>query len=254
MIIDKIGLHLDTNQSLDFYLYHTSQAAAISTFTVNYTKGGSFQWSDVTDAELSYFSSAYNSGGSFFLMYDEDDLTGQAINFSFDLSKRPCSTCNGFNIGSWNQRYKFFTVSAVKVSASNRDGVNMWNISDTEYLTSTNWGLNLSVTMKCDIGDLICEESYLFKDILAQKVIVNLLEGMIQSVQDNDKQTKLNKLAFDALNGEVVAVSAFATKNTGGAYAKYNQYLEGLNFDLSDLNDVCTPCTSKGGVKYRTIG
>lgn len=254
MILDKIGVHLDTNQTLTFYLYHTSQAAAITTFDVTYTKGGSFQWSDLTDVELSYFTSSYNSGGSFFLMYDEDDLTGQAINYAFDFTKQPCPTCNGYNIGSWNQRYRFFSMAAVKVSSSNRDGVNMWDISNTEYLYNTNWGLNLSLTMKCDIGDLICEESYLFKDILAQKVIVNLLQGMIQSTKDNDKQTKLNDLAFKALHGETVAVTQFKSENYGGEFRKYEQYLEALNFDLSDLNDVCTPCTNKAGIKYRTVG
>lgn len=254
MVIDKIGVQFDTNQTITFYLYHSSQAEAITTFDIVYTKGGSFQWADLTDVELSYFTSSYNSGGSFFLMYDEDEIDGQAVNYSFNFSKQPCVSCNGYNLGSWNQRYKFFSLAAVKVNASNRDGVNMWDIQDTEYLYNTNFGLNLSVTLKCDIGDLICEESYLFKDILAQKVIVNLLQGMIQSTEANDKQTMLNKLAFDALNGETIAVTQFKSENYGGEFRKYEQYLEALNFDLSDLNDVCTPCTNKGGVKYRPIG
>ena len=40
----------------------------------------------------------------------------------------------------------------------------------------------------------------------------------------------------------------------GGERDKYKQYLEALNFDLSNLNDVCTPCTSKSGIKYKSLG
>lgn len=256
MIIDKIGAQFDTAQTIRFYLYHSSQNRPIAEFDVDYTKAPSFQWTD-WGTELSYFTTNYNAGGAFYLVYDEDQISGQAINYQYDFSSRPCSTCNGYNVGAYNQYYQFFKLSTIKVSAANRqggDGLDLWDISQTAYVNPTNFGLNMSVTVKCDIGDLICEEDFLFKDIIAQKVIVNLLEHMTNSTRDNDKQTKLYNQALQALNGEPVrAEGSSRVEMIGGEIKKYKEYLNGLNFDLSDLNDVCTPCTKKRGVRYRTI-
>ena len=258
MIIDKIGTQFDTSQTITFYLYHSSQNTFIQTFNVVYTKTSSFEWNDLTNVSLDYFNSDYNSGGAFYLMYDEDAISGQAINYQQDFTNKPCQTCNGHNINAWNQYYKFFSLATVKVSSTARVGIgglDLWDISQTVQVSPTNFGLNLSVTMKCDIGDLICTEAYLFKDVLAQKVIVNLLETMTNTTRDNDKQTKLAGQALQALNGEPVRVEGSQkVEMIGGEIPKYNDYKMALNFDLSDLNDVCTPCTSIKGIKYRAIG
>ena len=256
MIIDRIGTQFDTAQGIiNFYLYHSSQLRPIQTITLNLNKASSFEWSSVSNVFLDYLNNNYDSAGVFYLVYDENDITGQAIDKRFDFS-RPCPTCSRYNLKAFNTYYKFASIRSIRIDSSNRlgvDNLDLWDINNTTYVNPTNFGLNLAVTVKCDLSDFICDQRIVFAEAMDLSLTKNLLNHMVNNTRDNDKQTKLFKQATVALRGDPVE-GGNRVIFTGGIKEQYDRVIENLDFDTSDLNTSCLPCNTKTGIKIRSIG
>lgn len=92
--IEKIGLQMTGGTGIvKMYLFHSSQIDPIKTFDLDFqVKNGGFQWFTLEDCFLPYISKDNNSGGSWFLCYNQDELPQgmEAINVSKDWSREPC--------------------------------------------------------------------------------------------------------------------------------------------------------------------
>ncbi len=253
MSIKKIGIQTDTLQNpLTIYIYHSSQTEAIYTFDIDVTKAISFGWYELTDSNgnnpvLNFVNSSLNAGGSFYIGYYEDEVTGQFVKNPVDLSVAPCGGCSPVNqtlYKNWNQYISIHPFS-VADDYLDLDGRTLWDISKNSYTYDTNWGLNLSLNLKCDLTDFIVRNKTLFTDALGLQVAHDLIYAMAYSTENNAIAEKNRKLALYELDDR--------ENNTQGLMTQLKLMYEALNIDLSSLNSRCLPPPTKNGVTMSAI-
>ena len=160
---------------LNCILFHSSQVDPIQTFELEFTKtNGGFQWFDVKDAYMPYISNGNNAGGSWYLCYNQDELPDgmEAINVSKDWSREPCGTCNIGNIEAWRELTKYLQISPFmrKSPSTFAEYPEMWDITENSYTNTQNYGLNVEITVGCDLTDFIIEQRQLLQQLYNVKL------------------------------------------------------------------------------------
>jgi hypothetical protein len=204
--INQLGVQFtQINTDLDIYVYHSSQNSAIKTFQISTTEINTFNWNAVTDCILDYvkYSSGYDTG-MFFIGYYEDDVTGQAINKQIDFTKEPqgCKNClQGLhNLYAYNLYNKFVTIKPFSVAPSD-EALKMFDLDDVTYYEDSTFGLNLHITVECDITDLLTDNKNRFMDVMRKQMGVDLLKDIAYTTRDNIFEDRLVKSALTELKG-----------------------------------------------------
>ena len=114
-VIHHIGLQMaGATGTVRLYLFHSSKKEPIDYFDAEIENGdGSFKWFQV-DWYLPYTLEDINAGGSWYIVYNQDDLPlgMQAINMTKDWSKEPCGSCTGYvDLKAWRELTKYLQVS-----------------------------------------------------------------------------------------------------------------------------------------------
>lgn len=248
-IIERVGLQLTMSQDdLTLYLYHTSQLEPIATLSIDQTKSNSMEWHDAK-LRLNYLSEDLDAGGKFYLMYDQDDLDGQAIKKNFNFDRLPCYTCNANDVAGYHAISQWFRVRAVEVSAANRNAANdlwLWDVTKTKASPDNNHGLNFEFTVRCDLTRFIVQQKDVFAHAVREVTTLKLLEAMANSTRQNNAQTKLDVLARLELQSGVAGGMNFR-KNVENA-------IKACGFEMSDLDPVCMPCSKVAGIRHATAG
>lgn len=252
--IERIGLQMvGATGSVRLYLFHSSQVAPMRVIDVDFTneKGG-FQWFEMKDLYLPYISDGNDSGGAWFLCYNQNDLPFgmQALNVSKDWSAEPCQTCLGGSIESWRQLTKYLQVSpfGIKAPATFKDFPEMFDIAEVGYTNTMNYGLNVEISVGCDLTDFIISQRNIFATVLQRQVAAMVLRtiAMNPDVRVNRNQVNVTR---DELLYELDG--APQGRATGLAY-ELKQAYKALSLDTRNLDRVCLQCNNHG-VKYRTV-
>ena len=246
MVVQKIGTQFTELQTgLTLYLYHSSQNTPVQTISVDITKKVGLEWADKETIM------GYNQfgGGSWYLVYKEDDLTGQAVNARHYFGRGPCRSCNHSHYEAWKNWTQYTAIRSISLEAGEFDAVGntMFDIADISYHPHYTWGLNLQWTVECDLATVICENKQLFNEPVSQQIIVNLLKEMANNTRSNVISEKTRELARIAI----------ANSDLGGEneLTKLQEALEGTHFEFSDLQSAtCMPCLPRKGVKFKSVG
>lgn len=254
--IERVGLQMiGGTGNVRLYLFHSSQIDPVKVFDLNFTAtNGGFQWFELKDCFLPYISDGNNAGGSWFLCYNQDDLpTGvEAINMSKDWSKEPCSSCSGYvNLQAWRELTKYLQISpfAYNVSGDFKENPQMWDIEDTIYTNTINYGLNVEVTVGCDLTDFIISQRQLFQTVIQRQVAAIALRtlAMNPNVRVNRNQSNASRMdILYELDGNTAS-----TRPSGLGYALKEAY-KALRLDTQGLDRICLTCNNHG-VKYTTV-
>jgi hypothetical protein len=169
---------------------------------------------------------------------------------SYDFKTPPkCQTCNN-NYYYWSNWSKFFDLAPFIVDANDLIGikpsdanVKLWNIQKNGYTYAKNYGLNLDISVKCDVTDFFCREKYLFADVLNKQVTVDVLEELSKSTRNNVISKEVQQLALYELNN----------KDGSNARIRLEKSIKAIGFDLSDLNESCLPCNEKWGPTWGAV-
>lgn len=253
--IEKIGLQMvGATGEVTLYLFHSSQYAPIREITLNFTndKGG-FQWFEPTEPiYLPYIADGNDSGGAWFLCYSQDSLPFgmEALNVSKDWSVEPCQTCLGGSIESWKQITKYMQISpfATNLPDDFAENPEMFDLGEVSYTNTMNYGMNLEVSVGCDLTDFICQEREMFANVIQKQVAVSVLRtiAMNPDVRVNRNQVNVTR---DELLYEIDGTPQ--GKPSGLAY-ELKQAYKALSLDTRQLDRICLACNNHG-VKYRTI-
>lgn len=250
VIIDKLGLQFTSAQTgLDIYVFHTSQIDPIQTVSATTIKSNSLEWLTLsTPIDLSYLSDEYDSGGMFYIGYFQDDITGQAIKKDFDWFKGPCNTCRGGAnaMKVWNERLDFVRIVPIEVGSSDLNGTQMFDYTKRGYVPTNNFGLNMGVTVQCDISDYLCEQKLVLADLIGKQVAVDILNDMKHS-------TRLNRLANVSQNMIIRDLEGDRETHELGLAQRLDKSIKAVDFDFSKIDSPCLPCNKKFGVKKRGI-
>ena len=231
--VHAISLQFDTNQDIIINLFKTGTKIPFETKTVTYVGSGSVQWEDLTDWYL-------KGEGAYYIAYDQDFIAGNAI--------------NGVQDYTWNTRglTSYPTGKYIAATSFNADAVNteLWDLKKNQYTVSTNYGLNLKLSTRCDYTDLIIEQKRLFAGAIAFKLGINLLRELAFNPESRVNRNESNIEYTQVLHGIDGDTQG---RNDSTLQGKYKKTLSSISFDNSNIDKICLPCRKKG-IRHSSIG
>jgi hypothetical protein len=130
-----------------------------------------------------------------------------------------------------------FSVASVNLPAKGT----MWDVTLNQYDYDTNFGLNMQLTVKCDISDFICRQKALFTELIQVGVAVEIIDQIRYSKRLNYIESINQNYVIRELEGDQ------ATHNVG-LFKQKDRLVKAINFDLSDMDTPCMPCKNKKGI------
>lgn len=254
LTINKLGIQFTEPGSYTFYLMHSSKSEPVKTITVEKKQRNSLEWFSV-DLNLPYQSENNDAGGSWYLCYFQSDLpTGsQAIRKERDWSKGPCTACSRLDSIAWKMWSKFLEIHPFYVNEESIEKQEaepyLWDIEKNMYCYDTNFGLNLEVSVACDITDFIIEQRNLFVDVIAKQVAIDMLRDLAYNPNVRTNRHSINASRVDILY-ELDGDSA-SMKKSGLSY-QLDLAFKALTISLQGIDRICQPCKNNG-VKYKAI-
>lgn len=262
--IERIGLQMvHGTGEIKMYIFHSSQVSPIYEFWLNYTNtSGGFQWFvPKGDLYLPYLgenlwddaAKQTDSGGAWYLCYVQDELPEgmRALNVSKDWSSEPCQTCLGGSIESWRQLTKYLQVSPFSTKVPEDWDLNapkMFDNGQLNYTNTMNYGINLEISVGCDISDFIIMQRSIFATAIQKQVAYDVLRTLAMNpdvrVNRNQVNATRDELLYE-LDGNPVG-------RAGGLAYDLKQAYKALDIDTKGLDRICLKCQN-GGVRYRTV-
>jgi len=236
--IGQITLYLDIYYEANATF--TGYSGDPSTDTTNWTEVSK----PAENCILKYLSQ--NTSGSYIFGYYEDDLSSgnRALSKTWNCAVAPCIGCSGIDISWYNQWSRYTTFRNIQVPSIglNEDR----SLFDLRYMTwgsLTNWGLNFSLTVRCNLTDFVSKQKFLFSDALAMQICKEFLEAIAKGVRigPNPQQTKLS------------AIADLDRKAPAAWILEYDKAIEALNLDLSGFSNACMPCEDENSGKFFSI-
>lgn len=257
--IERIGLQMvGATGKVKLYLFHSSQVAPMRTIEVEFTNtNGGFQW--FTPSEpiyLPYIASGdgdgNDAGGAWFLCYNQNELPAgmQALNVSKDWSSEPCQTCLGGSIESWRQMTKYLQVSpfGIHAPADFAQYPEMFDIGRIGYTNTMNYGMNVEISVGCDLTDFIISQRQIFASVIQKQVAANVLRTIAMN-----PDVRVNRNQVNVTRDEILyELDGAPTGRVSGLVYELSQAYKALSLDTRGLDRVCLQCNNHG-VKYRTV-
>lgn len=257
--IERIGLQMvGATGIVKLYLFHSSQIAPMQVINLNFTntKGG-FQWFTPNEPIfLPYIpgtdGNGNDSGGAWFLCYNQNDLPEgmRALNVSKDWSVEPCQTCLGGSIESWRQMTKYLQVSPFGIHAplDFAEYPEMFDIGKVGYTNTMNYGMNVEISVGCDLTDFIISQRQIFATVIQKQVAANVLRTIAMN-----PDVRVNRNQVNVTRDEVLyELDGNPQGRASGLGYELKQAYKALSLDTRGLDRICLQCNNHG-VQYRTV-
>ena len=183
-------------------------------------------------------------------------------------SQEPCKSCSRREYLSWAAWSKYieihpFYVNEELIETTNfsndfnkdfnddfakRQGY-LWDIQNNQYTYDNNYGINLEVTVSCDITDFIIEQRMLFQDVIAKQVAIDMLREFAYNANVRTNRHSINASRPDILY-EIDGDSS-SMKQSGLSY-QLDMAFKAIKLSTEGVDRVCLPCKNNG-VKYRVV-
>lgn len=253
--INKICLQFTKAGEYTLYLMHSSMDEPIKTIKLTKVRDNSAEWLTVDDLYLPYQSEDNDAGGSWYLCYFQSELPegSQAIRKDKDWSKEPCGSCSRRELLAWMAWSKYLEIHPFFVNEelinTEDESLHLWDVENNQYTYDNNYGLNLEVTVSCDITDFIVEQRMMFQDVIAKQVAVDMLREFAYNSNVRTNRHSINASRLDILY-EVDGDSS-SMKKSGLSY-QLDMAFKAIKLSTSGIDRICLPCRNNG-IKYRTV-
>lgn len=253
--INKIGLQFTEPGEYTLYLMHSSMDAPVKIIKLNKIRKNSIEWFSLNDVYLPYQSEDNDAGGSWYLCYFQSELPegSQAIRKDKDWSKEPCNSCSRREYLAWMAWSKYLEIHPFKISEESlqyeEDKPLLWDIENNMYTYDNNYGLNLDVSVNCDITDFIIEQRMLFQDVIAKQVAVDMLREFAYNPNVRTNRHSINASRVDILY-EIDGDSS-SMKKSGLSY-QLDLSFKAIELSTEGIDRVCLPCKNNG-IRYLTV-
>ena len=247
--LNRIGLQFTKKGDYTLYLMHSDSAEPIQTITVTKQKDNSMEWfAPKDDIILPYM------GGSWYLCYIQSELPeeSQAIKKDYDWSKGPCSSCSRAETILWKAWSPYLEIHPFYVSSDDyvkEETLQLWDVEKNTYVYDNNFGLNLDVTVSCDLTDFIIEQRTLFLDALQLQMAADMLREFAYNPNVRTNRHSINASRVDILY-ELDGDSASFKKS--GINYRLDNALKAIRLVTRGIDRICQPC-SNNGIKYRAV-
>ncbi len=257
--IERIGLQMvGATGKVKLYLFHSSQVAPMKVIELDFTNtNGGFQW--FTPSETIYLpyipgtdGDGNDAGGAWFLCYNQNELPAgmQALNVSKDWSVEPCQTCLGGSIESWREMTKYLQVSPFGIHAplDFTEYPEMFDIGEIGYTNTMNYGMNVEISVGCDLTDFIISQRAIFASVIQKQVAANVLRTIAMN-----PDVRVNRNQVNVTRDQILyELDGAPQGRVSGLGYELKQAYKALEFDTRGLDRICLQCNNHG-VKYRTI-
>lgn len=264
--INKIGLQFTEPGDYEIYIMHSSNAAPIYKLHFTKIRKNAIEWFKVDNVFLPYEGLHNDAGGSWYICYFQSSIPegSQAIRKDRDWSKGPCNACSRHEYEAWQIWSKYLEVHPFYINEElvqaihfdedfnddyEKQPIHMWDIENNQYKYDTNFGINLELTIGCDITDFIIEQKMLFADVIAKQLAVDMLREFAFNANVRTNRHSINASRLDILY-EIDGDSS-SMKKSGLSYQLELAY-KAIELSTEGMDRVCLPCINHG-VKYRTI-
>ena len=271
--INKIGLQFTKPGKYTIIVCQSGSFQRYYAETFEKKKANTMEWfTPSVDLYLPYEGENIEPGGSWYIFYFQSSLPegSNAIRKERDWSKGPCKDCSRAEFESWKLWSKYLEIHPFYVNEEhvtnwavfnndfNNDyqhsimpyvGLELWDIEKNQYIYDTNFGLNLDITISCDITDFIVEQRELFQNYLMLQMASDMLREFAYNANVRTNRHSVSASRVDILtelDGDSVS-----TKKSGINY-QLELALKALNISTQGIDRVCMPCVNHG-IKYRTI-
>jgi len=247
--LNRIGVQFTKRGTYTLYLMHSDSPEPIQTISITKQKDGSLEWfTPKDDIILPYM------GGSWYLCYLQSELPSesQAIKKDYDWSKGPCSSCSRTEAILWKAWSPYLEIHPFYVSSEHykkEEELQLWDIQNNTYTYDNNFGLNLDVTVSCDLTDFIIEQRTLFLDALQLQMAADMLREFAYNPSVRTNRHSINASRVDILY-ELDGDSA-ALKKSGINY-RLDNAIKAIRLVTRGIDRICQPC-SNNGIKYRAV-
>ena len=248
--LERIALQMTgATGRVTLYIFHSSQVEPYKTITFDVTKGdGTMEWKELRDCYLPYMGDT----GAWYVVYNQADLPSgmEAVNVTKDWSREPCGTCNRGSLEAWRSLTKYLMVSPMRVAASETfaEYPEMWDIEQNVYTNTHNYGINMEVSVGCDLTDFIIRERQMFATVLQRQMAVDILRTMAMN-----PETRVNRSVFNASRDEILyEVDGNPQGRAGGLGKELEDAYKSLDLDTRGIDRICLTC-KPNGVKYTTV-
>lgn len=268
--INRIGLQFTGIGAYTVFVMHSSLTEPYYAETFMKTKANSIEWfTPSIELCLPYETDEIDAGGSWYICYMQTALPAgsEAIRKNRDWSKGPCSECSRHEHETWRIWSKYIEIHPFYVNeeavelipAFSQDFNNdfskqatkpyLWDIEKNVYTYDTNYGLNLDISVSCDITDFIIAQRGLFQDYLQKSLAVDFLREFAYNPNVRTNRHSINASKPDILY-EIDGDSS-SMKQAGMNY-QLGLSLKALEVSTEGMDRVCLPCVNHG-IKYRVV-
>ena len=254
--INRIGLQFSEPGDYTILVMHSSLMEPYYQETFTKRIGNNIEWfTPSQELYLPYETDEIDAGGSWYICYVQSQLpTGsQAIRKSRDWSKGPCNECSRHEYETWRIWSKYIEVHPFYVNEELvpivDERVQLWDVENNLYDYSTNYGLNLDITVACDMTDFIIEQRQMFTDYLSKSLAIDFLREFAYNPNVRTNRHSINASRPDILY-EIDGDSS-SMKKSGLSY-QLELASKAIQVSTEGVDRVCLPCVNHG-IKYRAV-
>ena len=248
--LERIGLQMTgATGKVKLYVFHSSQVDPFHTIEFDVVKGnGTMEWKDLKDVYLPYLGDT----GAWYVVYNQADLPVgmEAVNVTKDWSREPCGTCNRGNLEAWRELTKYMMVSPFRVAALETfaEFPEMWDIEDNVYTNTHNYGINMVLSVGCDLTDFIIKQRNIFATCLQRQLAVDVIRTLAMNPNVRVNRNQSNASREDLL----YEVDGNPQGRATGLGKELREAYDALDLDTRGIDRICLTCQPTR-VKYRTV-
>lgn len=136
-------------------------------------------------------------------------------------------------------------MSPFKVEKENDE---LWDVADNIYTSTTSYGLNLKMSIGCDVTDLIIQHKTELQNLIQLQLAVSAIRTMVYNpdfrINRNQQNSSKIELLYE-LDGDS------ASEKQSGLNYQLKIALKAAKVTFTGLDKVCLPCNNKG-VRYKS--
>ena len=238
--LERIGLQMTgATGRVTLYVFHSSMRDPYKVIEFDVAKGdGSMEWKTLQDCYLPYMGDT----GAWYVVYNQADLPAgmEAVNVTKDWSREPCGTCNRGSLEAWRALTKYMMVSPFKVNALETfaEYPELWDIEENTYTNTHNYGINMELSVGCDLTDFIIRERAIFANVLQKQMAADVLRTLAMNpdvrVNRNQANASRENLLYE-VDGNPQGRATGLGKELKEAY-------DALDLDTRGIDRICLTC------------
>ena len=238
--LERIGLQMTgATGRVTLYVFHSSMRDPYKVIEFDVAKGdGSMEWKTLQDCYLPYMGDT----GAWYVVYNQADLPAgmEAVNVTKDWSREPCGTCNRGSLEAWRALTKYMMVSPFKVNALETfaEYPELWDIEDNTYTNTHNYGINMELSVGCDLTDFIIRERAIFANVLQKQMAADILRTLAMNpdvrVNRNQANASRENLLYE--------VDGNPQGRATGLGKELKEVYDALDLDTRGIDRICLTC------------